>query len=437
MRYVVLITGLSLLLFLVDLYVYRNWARFARYRRWALRYTLPPYRVLMAVMPFTLPLYLYVSQWWAVEPKLLRSAFVGFWFLYYVPKLPIALGILVKDAIRFVTWLFGWFQKRLGAQPQATPAALEVPTPAPPPRPSLDLTDMKRMSRGEFLRQMGWSAASVPFVVVGYGVFRTLYNFQIHRVDVPIQGLPRALDGLTIAQLSDLHAGSFFSDRPVQEAVSLVNAQRPDLVAITGDYVNYDAGELSVLLPRLAGLQAGLGIFGCLGNHDHYARVSDVAARVRAGPSVDLLVTQRRTLQIDGAHLHVIGTDNTGFNQHFADLGGALRGIEHVEGEEVRLLLAHDPTFWDHHVRRTHPEVDLMLAGHTHGGQIGFEWGPLGWSPAKMAYERWAGLYTEARPEAPQSGHHHLYVNRGLGTVGPPLRIGIYPEITILTLRHA
>ena len=414
---------------LLDYYVFRNWRRFAQVRP-RLRWTLPVYRVMMFVMPFTLPVYMLTSNWWTVEPKLARALFIGFWMTYYAPKMIIALVLLIKDALHFVGWLFGWFQRHL------LPDHPEAATPAPgDTAPSLDLADIKQTSRRDFLRTMGWSAATVPYVLVGYSVFRTLYDFEIYRIDVPVAGLPRALDGVTIAQLSDLHAGSFFSERPMDDAVALVQELRPDLITITGDFVNHDAAEMERIIPALRRLKADLGVYGCLGNHDHYARISQVVGHVRAS-SVDLLINEHRTLAIDGARLHLIGTDNTGFSQYYADLPRALDGLDvHPTGEEIRILLAHTPTYWDSHVRPGHPDVDLMLCGHTHGGQVGFELGPLRYSLARVAYPRWAGLYDE--PRADGQGRQFLYVNRGLGTVGPPLRLGIRPEITLLTLRRA
>lgn len=412
----------------LDYYVFRNWRRFVAYRKKAghartFGWTLPLYRVLMVVMPLALPLYFLYSNWWSVEPKLPRALFFGVLAVYYVPKALIALALLIKDGAQFVMWLFAWFQEQLLGD--ADDEKNEE---------NLDLADMKRASRRAFLHEVGWSAASVPFVLVGYSVFRTLYDFEIHRVDVPIAGLPRQLDGLTIAQLSDLHAGSFFSEKPMHEAVATIQDLRPDLVTITGDFVNHDAGELGLILPALNKLQADLGVYGCLGNHDHYAHVREVTRQVRTTP-VDLLVNQHRTLEVDGARLHIVGVDNTGFNQNHADMQAALADLGARPGDETRLLLAHTPTYWDQYVRPQHPEFDLMLCGHTHGGQIGLEWGPLRYSLARVAYPRWAGLYEEARPNG--EGSQYLYVNRGAGTVGPPLRLGIRPEITLLTLRSA
>ena len=434
MRFLLFALASSFGLLALDYYVFVNWRFFARRQR-RLRWTLPFYRVLLWVMPLVLPLYAYASQWWDVEPKLLRFLVVGGWLVYYLPRVLLALVLLLKDFARFTSWLFAWFQRKLllDVLPQPAPAAVPTSTADRTSASPLDLTDMKRLGRRDFLQKMGWSAASVPFVVVGYGVFKTLYDFDVRRVVVAVAGLPRALEGLTIAQLSDLHAGSFFSPQPMHEAVALVNELRPDLVVITGDYVNHDAAELPRILPALRELKADIGVYGNLGNHDHYAHIPDVVQGVASTP-VDLLINAHRTLEIDGAKLHLIGTDNTGFNQHYADLPRALRGLEaHPHGEDIRILLAHDPTFWDSHVLPEYPEIDLTLSGHTHGGQLGVELGPLRWSPARFVYPRWAGLYREAG----SAGTQHLYVNRGLGTVGPPLRLGIRPEITLLTLQKA
>ena len=407
-------------LFAIDWYVYRNWKVFARTNK-RLSWTRPVYFFMMWVMPAALPAYFYFSRWWEVEPKLGRALFFGFLAVYYVPKIIIAVVLLIKDIGRLIYWLFRWFQLKLGA----------TQTAASDDEPQLDLTDMKRLSRRDFLTQLGWSATTVPYVVTGYSVFRTLYDFNIQRVDVPLANLPSALEGLQIVQLSDIHAGSFFSQRPMQEAVELTREIKPDLITITGDYVNNNDEELKRITPALNNLDAPLGVYGCLGNHDHYANTGGVIARLGATP-IDLLVNEHRSLEIDGTKLHIVGTDNTGFNQQYADLPGALSGIE--DKSDVHILLAHDPTFWDRHVLPEHNQIDLMLCGHTHGGQIGIEWGPIRWSLARLAYTRWAGLYSEKD----ESGKDQfLYVNRGLGTVGPPIRFGVRPEITVLTLRKA
>ncbi len=427
-------------LWAVDYYVYRNWRGNARLRRWGRR-TLPLYKGALWIVPLTLPLGVLMADGGGLASA--PWPWLVLWSVYYVPKLLIATAILVKDVIHGIVWLFRWFQKEL-LDVHAPPSVL-APVPASAlaaATPSVDLTDMKRMKRREFLQQMdGNKTKAAPFVMVGYGVFKQLYDFEVHHVDVPIADLPNALDGLTIAQLSDLHAGSFFSTKPMQEAVELVHSLRPDLITITGDFVNFDASELPLILPGLNALRADLGVYGCLGNHDHYAHMPDIIGPLQQTP-MDLLNNTHHSLLIDGAKLHLIGTDNTGHGQQFGDLQGAMRGlIRSPHGEEATILLAHDPTFWDTHVRTRANHIDLTLSGHTHGGQIGIERGALRFGLNRPLYRRWAGLYAEERQETPHAmatdGHQLLYVNRGLGTIGPPLRLGIRPEITLLTLRRA
>ncbi len=414
------------LLLAVDWYVYKHWKVFLRTAP-RLRWTRPVYVVFMYIMPATLPAYFYFSRWWEVEPKLFRALFIGFFALYYLPKFIIALVLLFKDLGRMVFWLFRWFQDQLGVSGRSANTTASTGH-----SPQLDLTDMKRLSRREFLSQIGWSASTVPYVVTGYGVFRTLYDFNLHRIDVPLPNLPRAFDGLRIAQLSDIHAGSFFSERPMLEVADLLNDIKPDILTITGDFVNNNDEELARIMPALNALNAPLGVYGCLGNHDHYANTPRVVARLATTP-INVLVNARQTIELDGERLHLLGTDNTGFNQQYANLPAALAGIENPE--DMHVLLAHDPTFWDNHVRPHFPQIDLMLCGHTHGGQVGIEFGPLRWSLARFMYTRWAGLYSEPANQA--NGQQFLYVNRGLGTVGPPLRFGIRPEITEITLRRS
>lgn len=427
-------------LFALDWYVYRHWRFFVKHRprkkTSLLNLSLPIYLFFMGVMPATLPLYFTFSRWWEVEPKLARALFVGFWGFYYLPKMIIAAALGLKDFGRFTIWLFQWFQKTLRRKAITEKAQVTSAPTAETLSPPLDLIDMKQLSRRAFIERMGWTASAIPFVVTGYSVFRTLYDFKVHTVDIPLPHLPPALDGLTVLQLSDLHAGSFFSERPMLDAADIIKSLKPDLITITGDYVNNNDAELERILPALNALEAPLGVYGCLGNHDHYANTQAVADRLKHTP-VRLLVNEHETITIDGANLHVLGTDNTGFNQNYADLNKAKSGIQtQGKGDEIKVLLAHDPTFWDAHVRPAHPDIDLMLCGHTHGGQVGVEMGPVRFSLARIAYPRWAGLYQENRAQNP-SVDQFLYVNRGLGTVGPPIRFGVRPEITLLTLRKA
>ena len=430
-RFLIVLVVATLVALAVDLYVYFRWRRFAASRP-RLRWTLVPLAVLAGVMPLVMPAFAIGSRWW--EGGALRGVVVGLWAFHYVPRFLIGLWLLGVDAVRGI----GWTGRRIGRIAAGATDAGGAPSVETPLRGVSTATAVPETaptagsSRREALRTIGWAAAGIPFVVVGRGLVGTVYDFEVRRLDVPIAGLPRALDGLRIAQLSDLHAGSYPSHRPVRAAVDLTLAERADLIAITGDFVNNDADELRIVARELPRLRAPLGVVGCLGNHDHYADVPAVLAGLRAA-GIDVLVNANRTLTVDGAALRLVGTDNTGFRQRHADLPRALAGLPpRADDAAPRVLLAHDPTFWDAEAR--HAGIDLMLSGHTHGGQIGVE-APeaLRWSLAQLSYDRWAGLYAEDGDR----GRAHVHVNRGLGTTGPPLRLGIRPEVTVLTLRTA
>lgn len=206
----------------------------------------------------------------------------------------------------------------------------------------------------------------------------------------------------------------------MEEALTLCRELKPDLLVFTGDFVNGDDAELdrlAHLLRELAGLRPPLGAFGIRGNHEHYADPERVTARMEAY-GFRMLVNAHHLFELDGAKLALIGTDNTGMRQRYADLPRAMAGLD---PEAFRILLTHDPTFWERAVMGR-VDIPLTLAGHTHGGQVGLEWGPIKVSTSSLVYNRWAGLYRE--------GEQYLYINRGLGTTGPPIRLGIPPEVT-------
>jgi len=471
---------MSALMGLVDLYVLRRWKKYAAVRP-LLRRTVLPLTVLMWAMPFVLPIYAATSRWW--DGGIARGVVVGLWAFHYAPRTIIAVWLAAMDTVRGLVWVVNKpFAKRavqpdtasgqpeivqgqpeiahsqpetvqgqpeiahsqpetVQGQPETVESQPEVVRGQPEtgrrqPEIVRRLVTIEPTSRRDFLRTAGWAMASVPFLAVGTGLFKTVYDFEVRRVRVPIAGLPRAFSGLRIAQVSDLHAGSFFSSAPSDEAIRMLLAERPDLIVVTGDFVNHDAAELPLVLPALQRLRADLGVFGILGNHDHYADVPDVLRGVAETP-VRMLVNAHQTLRVNGEALHLLGTDNTGFGQRYADLPRTLDGLAAPgEANDLRVLLTHDPTFWDE--ARAATGAHLTLSGHTHGGQIGWEWAqasatPRGVNLADLRYDRTAGLYTEAGAHAPQ----HLYINRGLGTTGPPLRLGVRPEITVLELAAA
>lgn len=264
----------------------------------------------------------------------------------------------------------------------------------------------------------------IPFGIVGKGFFDT-DDLTIYEEEIVLRSLPRAFDGIRIVQISDIHAGSWRSPDPFRRARAMIEQLKPDVLVITGDFVNFDPKELEFIRRDLVRLRADVGVFASLGNHDHYCSPQNhsLLRSMISNSGIKLLVNTNVPLTVNGETIYLLGTDNTGLGQNFADLPAALVG---VEPGAPTILLAHDPTFWDKQVRRKAP-VDLMLSGHTHGGQVGIHFLGVELSVAQVVYKQWAGLYRD--------GEQYLYVNRGLGTVGPPIRIGIPPEITVLTLR--
>jgi predicted MPP superfamily phosphohydrolase len=323
--------------------------------------------------------------------------------IWYVPKYPLTIFLLLKDGIGLVITLF----KKIKSNSIVT------------------VDDSPSLERRKVLHTIGVSASILPFIITAQGVLHTIYDIETKEIELVLPGLSRNLDGIRLLQISDIHTGSYFGTGYLQEVVHIINKQKADIIAITGDYVNFDPDELQIYLPILRQLHAQIGIYGSLGNHDHYMtgiKHKQLCTMIRS-TGIDLLINNARTLQINNADLIIAGTDNTGFNQKFGDLTQTFDG---VSKEATSILMAHDPTYWKMEILDS-GLADLTLSGHTHGGQIGIELLGEAYSPAQFVYEQWSGLYMQH--------DKYLYVNRGLGTVGPPIRVGIPPEITVITLR--
>ncbi len=344
----------------------------------------------------------------------------GLLVLSVVPKLVVVLPLLFEDVVRLFWAAWGKFTQWRTVSAPAEPAA--------------DLI----VSRSQFLSTAALAVAAVPFLSIGYGLLRGRYQYTVHRHTLRFDNLPEAFHGLRVVQLSDIHSGSFDSPADVARGVQLVLDERPDLILFTGDIVNNAATEFEPWVDTFSRLRAPLGQFSILGNHDYgdYAQwPSDEAKaenlalleRLHAQTGFRLLKNEHLRLERDGQHLVLAGVENwgLGFKQK-GDLGATLAGLS---PEQFILLMSHDPSHWDAQVREHPARVELTLSGHTHGMQFGVEVGELRWSPVKYRYPRWAGLY--------QEGQHQLYVNRGFGFIGFPGRVGIWPEITVLTLERA
>jgi uncharacterized protein len=300
------------------------------------------------------------------------------------------------------TAIVGLLAKRRVLLPEATPAASSV-------------------GRREALeRIVGGTAFGAASAALGWGVVRGRHAFVLEEVVVRVPGWPRALEGYTIAQVSDIHVGAFVGPRELDEGLALVTRAKPDLVVATGDLVDFVAETVDPLAARLAGLSARDGVVAILGNHDHYAGAADVASRVRAA-GLRLLVNDGMHLRAgDGGGFALLGVDDlqgrSRRTRGFAgpDLGAALAKVRQ---DLPRVLLAHNPAY----LSESNGRVALQLSGHTHGGQIN-----PGFCPASLFLRYVSGRY--------ELGGTTMWVNRGFGVAGPPSRIAAPPEVTKIVI---
>lgn len=291
----------------------------------------------------------------------------------------------------------------------AVPTSLAITTPA-------DLVSRRQAVE----RAAGAALFGATGTALGWGMIRGRHAFELEEVVVRVKNWPRALDGYTIAQVSDVHVGVFVGDRELDEGFELIRRFRPDLVVATGDLVDFDSTLVSALAARLIRVGARDGACAILGNHDHYAGPADVLERLRA-MNVRALSNESVHLRAgDGGGFALLGVDDiqgragrsAGF--HGPDLYAAGRGLD---PELPRILLAHQPSYFKEAAGR----VALQLSGHTHGGQIN-----PGFRPADLVMDFVAGRYE--RQEST------LWVNRGFGVAGPPSRLGAPPEVTKIVI---
>jgi len=334
----------------------------------------------------------------------------------YLSKVFAVFFLLVDDGIRFYKWL----KRKERVESEVSKIGRPIP-------------------RSEFLAKASLAAIALPVATLGFGILSGAYDYRVRRKRVIIPNLPNAFDGVRVGQLSDIHSGSFYNKTAVQGGIDLMMHEKPDIFMFTGDLVNNQTSEVGEYKDMFSKLSAPLGAYSTLGNHDYgdYKRWDspkakqqnlDDLAKVHKEMGWDLLRNENRIITVDGEQLAILGVENWGKGR-FAKYGDLDKAYAGSEGVAAKILLSHDPSHWDAQVRPKHPDIDLMLAGHTHGFQFGVEIGNFRWSPSQYMYKQWADLYTEE--------NQHLYVNRGFGFLGYPGRVGILPEVTILELVRA
>ncbi len=379
----------------------------------------------------------------------LITIFAGLWFTSAL------FSYLAVKAVRGIDWLWRHARnlfhqgtaesatqpetrpvRRLTTQTGMTPAAVElVPDP----------------SRRYFFRSATALAGATPFLTAMYGFAAERLNYQIRRVEMPVSNLPEALDGMRIVQLSDIHLSGYMTRQDVRRAVDMANELGGDIAMVTGDFITSGSDPLVDCIEEVHRLHAPLGVWGCNGNHEIYAKAEDLAQQLFAQAGMKLLRHENAQLTFRGAQFNLIGVDYQRERNPSGHLKQMLVNMEPLVRRDMpNILLSHNPNSFD---RAAELGIELSLAGHTHGGQIQVEILDHRLSPARFISNYIAGLYERPLFAPANSGQHaahslahdgkepsaisRIYVNRGLGTVGAPVRLGVPPEITLLTLRRA
>lgn len=339
---------------------------------------------------------------------------MGVSFTFFVGKLTLIMFLAANDGFRLLKWPV----TRIA---QKKPAPLE--------------------GRRKFITNVGLVVAAIPFTGLLYGTFKGKYSYKVWKHKLSFKDLPGSFNGLRIAQISDIHSGSFDDPEAVREGLETLMNYKPDLILLTGDLVNNFATEIDDFIDLFNDvLEAPFGKYAVMGNHDYgeyvewpskaekEANIKEVRDRY-AQLGFKLLDNEATVLELNGDRISLIGVENWG-SGHFPKYGDYDKASERIDPDSFKILMSHDPDHWEHHIIEHNHHVHLTLSGHTHGSQMGIEIpGWIKWAPVKYRYSRWAGLYQEK--------DQYLYVNRGFGFIGYPGRIGIWPEITILDLETA
>jgi hypothetical protein len=333
----------------------------------------------------------------------------------YLAKILVGLFLFLDDIRRLIQWVAG----RLLAAAPSVPGA-----------------GSGGISRSVFMSWLGLGMGAGLYGSLLHG-FANKYKYRVRRVRLEFSNLPVPFRGLKIVQISDIHSGSLKNPVAVQRGVDMAMAEKPDLILFTGDLVNNIALEVGEYQGIFGCLSAPMGVYSTLGNHD-YGDYSwwenaeskkanlDHLMRIQHEMGWRLLMNEHVVLEKGGEQIALIGVENWSAKARFPKYGKLDEAYAGTEKYPFKILMSHDPSHWDAQVRTDYPDIDLTLAGHTHGMQFGLEIPGFKWSPVQYVYKEWAGLYEEGRQK--------LYVNRGFGFIGYPGRVGIMPEITVIEL---
>jgi predicted MPP superfamily phosphohydrolase len=288
--------------------------------------------------------------------------------------------------------------------------------------------------RSMFMSWLGLGIGSTLFGTLLYG-FSNKYNYQVKRIKLTYQNLPAAFKGMKLVHISDIHSGSFQNKNAVNHGVDMILKENADLILFTGDLVNDRATEMQEYMDIFSRLKAPMGVYSTLGNHDYGDYVAwptpeekkqnlEDLKKVHKDLGWRLLMNEHVLINRADNQIALLGIENWGAKGRFPKYGKMHEAHPGTENIPFKILMSHDPSHWDAEIKTKYSDIDLMLAGHTHGMQFGLENPYFKWSPVQWMYHQWAGLY--------EDGKQKLYVNRGYGFIGYPGRVGIMPEITVI-----
>lgn len=359
----------------------------------------------------------------------LKSVILVAYFLTVACKMVLLPFLIVDDLRRFIIKLSRSTKSKTG--PLVDPALPETITQSIPGEP---------ISRSSFLVKAGLITAAIPLTSLSWGIAKGAYDYKVIRRTLILPNLPASFDGIKLAQISDIHSGSFYNQRAVLGGVEMLLAEKPDVVFFTGDLVNDLASEMRDYQDIFKKIKAPLGVYSVLGNHDYGeyrlgkgpspAKAKNLQEVIKTHERMgwDLLMNEHRRLKVNGEEIGILGIENWGTGR-FPKYGRMDLATKDTDDLPVKLLLSHDPSHWRAEVLTKYPQIDAMFSGHTHGMQFGVRTEDFQWSPVQYIYNEWAGLY--------QAQQQQLYVNVGYGFLGYPGRVGILPEITIFELKRA
>ena len=354
-------------------------------------------------------------QWNISETEGLTGAkayAIGFFLAVFVPKLIMFILLFGEDIVRMTVGTFQAFTQ--------------------------SNHDFAIPERRKFLSQLALGIAAIPFASLLYGMYQGRYNFRVLKYTLYFEDLPEAFDGYTITQISDIHSGSFDNPKKIKYGIDLINEQKGNVVLFTGDLVNNKASEMEDWKEVFGQISAKDGVYSVLGNHDYgdYVQWESPEAKaenlnalknVHAEMGWRLLLNEHEYLEKDGQRIALVGVENWGAGgfKKKGDLDLAAAGVAE---EDFKILLSHDPSYWQERIKTDPKNYHLTLSGHTHGMQFGIEIpGWFKWSPVQYRYENWAGIYEEFG--------RYINVNRGFGFLAYPGRVGIWPEVSSIELR--